>query len=282
PDPDSSGPFHRINLAERQIYLSAFHINAANTPVYIKALRDHAIRWMTGYAHAIYDLAAWTLAGGIDAPHLDAVVTTSEPVTPAMRQTIESAFSTRVFEEYAALENAFLVCECEYGRLHINPDAGLIEVVDADFQPVPPGEVGEVLATGFMRPGQPLIRYRVGDRAVLSAEPCPCGRHMPVVETVLGRVEDTVIGPDGRRVMRFHGVFLDQPHIREGQIVQQTVDHILVRVVPAPGFGPNDEAEIRRRVRQRLGERVTVSVQCVEHIARTPAGKFRAVVSTLD
>jgi phenylacetate-CoA ligase len=90
------------------------------------------------------------------------------------------------------------------------------------------------------------------------------------------------VRPDGRRLVRFHGIFVDQPHVREGQIVQETLSRIRVNVVPTPGFGAADSAEIARRIRQRLGEDVEVAVEQVRQIPRTKAGKFKAVVSLLS
>lgn len=281
PDPDSSGPFYRYNLFEKQVYFSAFHLGTKTVGKYIDALKRHKTMWMTGYAHSIYQLADLALSQGLKPPTLRAVVTTSEKVTAEMRETIEQAFSTRLFEEYASVEELFYVCECEHSRKHINPDAGILEIVDEEFQPVPVGQIGEVLATGFIRPHQPMIRYRLGDLAALSDEKCPCGRAMPVLKEVIGRVEDTVYGPDGRRMVRFHGVFVDQPHVQEGQIVQRHLDDILVRIVPKPGFDAIDRSDIIQRIQQRLTERVSVSVEVVDHIQRTSAGKFQAVISEL-
>ncbi len=282
PDPNSRGPFHRFNWFEKQVYFSAFHLRPDTAPQYLQALRDHGIQWMTGYSHSIYQLASFALERKLDAPALKAVITTSEPLTPEMRQTIEQAFSTRVFEEYGAVEDVFYVCECEQGRKHINPDAGIIEIVDERARPVPPGVPGDVLATGFIRPHQPMIRYRIGDQAILDDRPCPCGRAMPVLRDVLGRTEDIIYAPDGRRMVRFHGIFIHQPHVREGQIVQQQLDQIQVRVVVKPGFGPADVADIIHRVQQRLTDQVQVTVVPVERIELNRAGKFQAVVCALS
>jgi hypothetical protein len=95
---------------------------------------------------------------------------------------------------------------------------------------------GEGLATGFIRPSQPMIRYRIGDRASFDDNPSDDGRHIPVIHEVTGRKEDTIYGVDGQRLIRFHGIFVDQPNIRAGQIIQKSLDHIHVKVVPKLGF----------------------------------------------
>jgi len=129
---------------------------------------------------------------------------------------------------------------------------------------------------------QPLIRFRLGDVARWDSVSCQCGRSMPVLKEVVGRTEDVVTGPDGREMVRFHGIFVDQPRIREGQIIQETLHRIRVKVVPVNGFGPDDADDVAARVRQRLGPEVGVIVDPVKEIARTPAGKFRAVISLLQ
>ncbi len=282
PDPNSKGPYYRFNLVERQVYFSAFHLSPASAAQYVEALWRHKIVWLTGYSNSIYQLAQMALDLNIRTPALKAVITTSEKLTDGMRSIIETAFRTRVYEEYGTVENVFYVCENEHGQKLVNPDYGLLEIVDDNFAHVPTGMYGEVLATGLQRASQPLIRYRVGDIAAFSAEITQCGRAMPVLKEVEGRVEDTVYAPDGRRMVRFHGIFTDQPHVREGQIVQERLDLIRVRIVPKAGFSAEDEADVVRRIQQRLTEDVQVRVEVVEQIERTARGKFKAVVSRLS
>jgi phenylacetate-CoA ligase len=210
---------------------------------------------------------------------LKAVITTSEKLTPEMRDVMERAYGCNVYEEYSTVENALFASQCEHGRLHVSPDVALVEILRDDGTPCEPGEPGEVITTCFARDFQPLIRYRLGDLACWDERPCECGRCMPILREVVGRVEDVVIGMDGRKMVRFHGIFVDQPHIREGQVIQESIERIRIKVVPEDGFGPNDERDVVQRVRQRLGPQVQVEVETVAKIPRTAAGKFQAVVS---
>jgi phenylacetate-CoA ligase len=281
PDANSSGPFYRFNRMERQAYLSAFHLRAETASQYVDALRRHRIQWLTGYAVSYYLLAEYILDQNLAVPPLKALVTTSEKVTPEMREVLERAYGCRTFEEYSTVENLLFASECQHGRLHVSPEVGLIEILRPDGTPCDPEEVGEVVTTGLLRDYQPMVRFRLGDLAAWDAQPCPCGRVLPVIKEVVGRIEDVVVGPDGRRLVRFHGIFVDQPHVREGQIIQESIDRIRVKVVPAPGYGPADEHDIVRRIQQRLTTDMQVVVDVVESIPRTKAGKFQAVVSLL-
>lgn len=273
PDPDSPGPFHRFNLAERQVYLSAFHLKPANAAAYVAPLVRHRVVWATGYTHMFEQLAILMLEQGIaPPPDLRAVITTSEKLTEEGRERIERAFGCRVHQEYGQVEDAVFACEDRDRRMRVSPDSGILELLDPQGRPVPAGEPGDVVATSFIRRSQLLIRYRLGDVAVLDDDP------MPVLREIVGRTEDLVEGPDGRRMLRFHGVFTALPAVREGQIVQEGPARIRVRVVPAPGYGEATAREIAARVRQRLGSGVEVEVERVESIPRTKAGKFQAVV----
>lgn len=278
PEGNSLPPFWRYNRAEKQLYFSAFHLSPENVKYYARELNRFRPDYLVGYASSHYFLARLIEEEGLEAPRVLAVLTSSEKLTSEMRATIERVYRTAVFDAYSGVEAHCLASECEHHRLHVSPDVGIIEIVDENGSSVPPGETGEIVATGLLNFDQPLIRFRTGDLASYSTEPCPCGRAMPVLKELVGRLEDTVIGKDGRELVRFHGIFINLPNIREGQVVQESLDTFTVRVVAPVGVTEKDEATIRRRFFERLGP-VTVAVVCVPEIERSPSGKFRAVIS---
>lgn len=279
PRGNARGPFHRYNWVEKQVYFSAFHIAPANVREYVRGFNHYRPRVMTGYAYSHYILARMMAEAGVTLDYEpDALVLSSEKLTPEMKVVIRQAFRARAYEEYGATENCMLATECEHGSLHVNPDFGIIEIVDAQGQPVPPGVEGRILCTALLNEAQPLVRYEIGDLGVWAGSPCPCGRnHLPVLKEVVGRLEDVVVGPDGRQMVRFHGIFIDLPHVLEGQVIQEAPDRFTVKVVGRDGFGPAEEATIRKRFVERLGM-VSVEIHRVHEIPRTARGKFRAVI----
>lgn len=282
PDPERETNIYRYNFAENQVYFSAFHLKPKTAHLYLDALFKHKISWMTGYAVSFYLLAKFILTQNIKVPKIKAVITTSEKLTVSMRKVMEEAYGCNVYEEYSTVENALFASECECGRLHISPDVSIVEIVRPDGSPCAPGEVGEVVTTCLMRSYQPLIRFRLGDLAAWDPDPCPCGRQMPVIKEVIGRIEDVVTGPDGRQLVRFHGIFVDQPNVIEGQIIQDTLNDFLVLVVPTANFSQLDVMDIIYRMHQRLGYDVNIKVKQVSEIPRAKSGKFQAVVSRIN
>jgi len=274
-------PFYRYNLAERQTYFSAFHISPATAADYVEGFNRFRPDVLTGYAYSHYLLGRMILERGLSLDYAPkAAILGSEKLTPEMRSVIEQAFNTRAYEEYGAVENCMLATQCEYGSLHSSPDFGLLEVVDDRGEPVPAGHEGRVVCTGFLNEAQPMIRYDIGDVARLSEKACGCGRtQFPVVEEIVGRLEDSVIGPDGRELVRFHGVFVNLPSVIEGQVVQEEIDLLRIRVVARSELQQSEEDLIRRRiVSERLGN-VRVIIERVPRLERTERGKVVAVIS---
>ncbi len=102
-------------------------------------------------------------------------------------------------------------------------------------------EVGEVVATCLTHSYQPLIRFRLGDLQ-LGRMSLVLWSLDAVIKEVVGRIEDVVVGPDGRQLVRFHGIFTHQPHVVEGQIIQESLETLRVRVVPTVAFDDSDRS----------------------------------------
>lgn len=282
PEGAARPPFHRYNRPEHQLYLSAYHIAPAYVADYVRAFNRYRPQLLTGYAYSHYLLARMMVEQGLTLDYEpQAAVLCSEKLSPEMKRVIRQAMRTRAFEEYGAVENCLLATECEHGRLHVSPDFGVLEIVNADGRPVAPGQEGQVLGTGLLNEAQPLIRYAIGDLGEWATIGCVCGRdHLPVLAEIIGRLEDVVVGPDGREMVRFHWVFIDLPQVLEGQVVQEAPDQFTLKVVAQDGFGRDQERLIQHRFAERFGP-VRVTVERVTEIPRSSRGKFRAVISRL-
>jgi phenylacetate-CoA ligase len=177
-------------------------------------------------------------------------------------------------------EIAAAASECEHGTLHLWPEVGHVEVVDGDG-PVGSGQVGDLVCTGLLNTDMPLVRYRLGDRgAVGSDQLCACGRTLPALASVQGRTDDVLYTRDGRPIGRLDPVFKTELPLVEAQIVQERLDQVRVRYVPAPGFSPASGRALVSRIQDRMGD-VEVVLEEVDRVPRTAQGKFRAVINNL-
>ena len=271
-------PFWVWNAAFKQLHLSSYHLAPGYIPDYLRALRRYRVTYLLGYTSALYELAQGVLHAGRSDLQMKIVVTNAEPVFDYQRRVISEAFGCPVRETYGMSEYAAAAGECEAGRLHLWPDVGIVEVVE-DGQPVAAGSPGELVVTGLLNTDMPLIRYRVGDRGVLAppGTSCECGRSLPIVESIDGRTDDVLYALDGRRIGRLDPVFKDDLPIHEAQIIQETLQRLRVRYVPAPGFTSTHGRKIQEYLRARMGN-IEVILEEVAQIPRSANGKFRAVI----
>jgi phenylacetate-CoA ligase len=101
---------------------------------------------------------------------------------------IEKTWGARVFSTYGVTEFANSLCECAASKGgHLHEQHLHLEVLDDQGQPLPDGEIGEIVGTTFGVEGMPLIRYRTGDCAALFRQPCSCGRTSPRIGPIVGR-----------------------------------------------------------------------------------------------
>lgn len=275
-------PFWVRNLALHQLYLSAPHVSAATVAAHVAELERFGPTHLVVYPSAAAFLARTGLDAGLTALGPQVVIANAEALTPAQRGDIEAFFGCPARETYGMAEMAAGASECEAGTLHLWPDCGVVEVLDDDDQPVPDGEAGRLVATGLTNATTAFVRYDTGDRGRLPVwgSSCPCGRDLPVLPAVEGRAQDLLVTPAGGRQFWVNPAFYGLP-VREAQVVQDRVDRVRARVVPASGFGAAAEAMIIERLSQRLPG-VAVTVEVVAAIERGTNGKFRPVVSLVE
>lgn len=271
-------PFWVWNAGLNQLYLSSYHLAPDLIPHYLGALERYQVVYLLGYASGLYALALEALRSGRRAPRMRVAITSAEPLFPYQRSAIAEAFSCPVRETYGMSEGVAAASECEHGSLHVWPEAGWIETWE-DGLPVAPGRTGDLICTGLLNREMPLIRYRVGDRAAAPsyAARCPCGRTLPVIGGLEGRIDDVLYTADGRRIGRLDPVFKARLPIVEAQIVQETLDRVLVRYVPDGGFSGETRQAITGQLQARMGP-VKVEFEQLDQIPRGANGKFRAVV----
>ena len=155
-----------------------------------------------------------------------------------------------------------------------------MEVLDDANAPSRPGQIGRLVGTGLGNRATPLIRYDVGDLAVVSLkERCECGRGGLLLDSIVGRTEDYIVTPDSRFVGRLDHLFKDAKHVRMAQLYQETPAVLEIRIVKAPGYTSEDEAETLKEARRRLGDSIKIVFAYVDDVQRTATGKFRFVLS---
>ena len=172
---------------------------AGNTKRQIKFIRDfgttalHAIP-----SYAIYMAEAFQ-AEGIDpsTTSLRTLVIGAEPHTEEQRRRIERMLGVKAYNSFGMTEmnGPGVAFECkEQNGMHLWEDNYILEIVDPDtLEPVPDGEIGEMVLTTLDRTMMPILRYRTRDLTRIIPGQCPCGRTHRRIDRIKGRTDDMFI-----------------------------------------------------------------------------------------
>jgi phenylacetate-CoA ligase len=272
-------------LMREPVWLDTSCITDESLREFHARLVHHRPRILLAYARSAVLFAQWLEQRGLRIPTPHAVITTAEVLEDEGRARIERVFGCRVFNRYGCREVSVIASECEaHQGMHVMAEGLLVEI-EGPNGPAAPGEVGSVLITDLLNYGMPLIRYRVGDLACWAAGDCPCGRHLPRIEQLAGRVTDFLVGADGQVVsgaaLTIHLV-AKRPSLGKVQIRQERAGEVVFRVVPGPGFHPKaDSAFLRSAIRGYLGPEAKAEVEVVAEIPVGPSGKHLFSVSSV-
>lgn len=283
----ADAPFGRLSrLLSREVFENPIDFTDVTLPEVVSritSLRPHALR---GYTSAICVIAEYLRSAGHPAPPVGAIVTGGEQLSDGQRALIRGTFNVEPFSKYSSFENYEMAMECEeHSGLHVAAEDMIVEVVDDSGRPAQPGEVGRVLVTSLHEYGMPLIRYDTADEASWLESSCACGRSLPRLSPIIGRVCDIIYTPSGKRLSAnsLDSSGLVSLGIRQFQLVQETLAHVTVRVVPlrAPVAGEVNRLSDAVRVQFAgwLGDDMKVDVAIVDRIESTPAGKHLYLIS---
>ena len=206
---------------------------AGNSLRQIKLMRDfgttvaHAI---PSYLGRLFDVFK---EEGLDPQRdtkLHTLVIGAEPHTEAHRRRIEEMFGVKAYNSFGLTEmnGPGVAFECtEQNGLHIWEDAYVVEIIDpVTLQPVPDGEVGELVMTTLDRQAMPVIRYRTRDLTRFLPGECPCGRSHRRLDRISGRSDDMFI-VKGCNIfpMQVEGVLMKLPEVGDDyRIMLETID----------------------------------------------------------
>lgn len=238
--------------------------------------------YLRGYASSIHTLARYAAEVGwvrrSDTPVV--VFTTAETLFAEQRRQIETGLNAHVFDQWGCRDGGISAFECEqHCGLHLATENTVVEIC-RDGRPVPDGESGEVIATDLFSYAMPIIRYRVGDVASYAADSCSCGRGLPLISSVEGRVSGFLIGSGGRRIHGefFSHVFWETPWVKEFQVEQNLPEEIVVKIIPSSEPPSDKLEEIQRLMSDQAGPEVRIRIEFVNEIPPGPMGKRQFII----
>lgn len=266
-----------------EIYLDTMNLTEESMLAFVRQWNATRPTMLRGHSHSIFIFASFCRSRNITSIRPRAIISSSMMLLPTERTVIEGAFGCPVTDLYGYEEVGLIASECEkHEGMHVDMESNFVELVDPSGRDVPEGEDGAVVVTNLISPAMPLLRYKMGDIASAPRRQCSCGRTLPLMNNISGRVADFLVRHDGSLVA---GVSLVErtltkfPGIAQMQIVQEDLDTIVLRVVKSADYSEKTESALIGEFRDSVGSTNRIVLDYVSAIPQEKSGKYRFAIS---
>ncbi len=276
-------------LAERNLPLSSLGMSDNIMATYVDKVKRFKPRYIRGYPSAIATLAKYASERDITGIRPQAIFTTAESLLPAQRNLVESTFKCDVFDQYGLNDGGAMILECPtHEGYHIMAEKALVEIIKGG-EKTTRGEEGEIITTDLYNYAMPFIRYATGDLAVTTDMKCSCGRGLPLVKSIKGRIINAIVLKNGNRISGLpltdifeHIEGRQRQSFEQYQIVQRDFGRIIVKIVKDINYQEENTSIITREFKKHLGQDMNIEIELVDNIPVTEAGKRVFVINEID
>lgn len=258
--------------------------SSSSIPEQLLWLRKNRPDYLLTHPSNLQALIQELLRSGDELPIPRQLRTVGESVSPELRRETREVLATPLVDFYSSQELGYMALQCPKSEhYHVLSDSVVLEVVDEQGQPCPPGEPGRVLLTSLHNYATPLIRYDIDDRAVLG-ERCGCGRGLPVLKQVLGRSRNMISLPDGGSKWPNLGfrAMMDVADIQQFQVVQRRLERLELKLVLSEPLLADQERQLKEVLRRYLEFPFEVEITYHAHIPRAASGKYEDFLNLVE
>ena len=252
---------------------------------YYERLKTFKPKVLYGYPNAMSQFANYVKENNLGKIKVNTIISTAERLSEDQRKLLQDVFEGEVYNLYCTREHGCIGFECRnHNGFHIDIGSVYLEIV-SNGRTVNHGEVGDIVVTDLLNYAMPFIRYTIGDRGSISPEPCSCGCKLPILSRLDGRVSDMLYRPDGSLVagIMLIDMFLDEPAIKNIQIVQDSLHEVDLFLVVTENFSKEIEEKVIYQMRSYMGEGIKINIKIVPEIPRNPiSGKYQEVICKIN
>jgi phenylacetate-CoA ligase len=232
----------------------------------------------------VLELAKLAIKENIKLSNLLEICTVGEVVDQQIRDLCKQAWNVPIKDIYSSQEVGYIALQCpENNHYHIQSENLYVEILNEENQPCKVGEIGRVVVTTLHNFAMPLIRYEIGDYAQVG-EFCSCGRGLPVLTQIMGRVRNMLTLPTGEK--RWPVIawpeYAKIAKVKQQQLIQKTLDTLEVRLVTEEIITPQQEKEISKMITKKLGYDFDLYFTYPKEITRSKSGKFEEFISEIS
>lgn len=251
---------------------------------FFQTIKKKKIQLLVGYATLVYYFSLYVNKHHPGEITFKSVRTISEMLHEHQRKFIEDAFGCRVFDTYGNRENGLIAAECsKHNGYHINAENIYIEIVDQNGNPVFPGESGEIAITDLNNYAMPLIRYLSGDKGRLSTKLCSCGRGLPLIDRIEGRMVDSLMLLDGSVIggVTVSHFFTKCGEVEQFQFIQNHKGEAdLLLKIPKP-FSSEQLEQFKQKLNSYFNNRILINLHFVDVIPLSESCKHKYIISNI-
>jgi len=287
-DPILKFKMHLKDFLLNRIRLSAFELDRKNFLKFIRKIKTFKPVFVYGYAQSVFEFAKFIVDEKIDIRHLKfkAVIVTGEMIFGWQKEVIKKAFSCPVVNEYGCTEVGIIAIECAMGGMHIMSDALFVEFIKNDT--ASNLKEREIVVTELNNFYSPLIRYKVGDKGILSNSLCPCGRGFPLMASIKGRSDEFIVFPNGKKVdpYVFEYIIKNIPSkygtINQFLIIQESISCLNLKLVCDTSCPQKLVKALNNSWVKLYGNDLSLKVEFVNNISKNASGKLVCFESFLN
>ena len=267
------------NWLTNTIPLNSFRMAPKDIEHYIHTINTYKPDLIRGYAGSLHEICRYAEKNNLDVYSPKVVVSAAETLTDEMRDQIERVFGRKLYNFYGSREVSNLAGECQDGLMHSFAFWNYQELLDKHNHPVKQGEEGKVIVTNLFNYSMPLIRYDIGDMAILGPEHCSCGNILPVFKKITGRITDHFVLKSGATIpaeffIHLLGVVCNTGKIKQFQVIQEDYDMIRILVVTGTGLTEGYKKDVESKIKVGVGPDCKITWDFVDDIPKTPTGKY--------
>jgi len=269
------------NIKDKYLYrvkfLDTSSLTSDKISNFIKQLSIDKPEIFVAYSNSMYLVAQYISTNNIKDYHRPkSIICTAEYLEETSRQFIEKIFGCAVYDRYGCRETSVIASECScHSGLHVNSDAIFVEILK-DGKPVKPGQAGEIVITDLLNLGMPLIRYKIRDVASFVDGNCKCGRGLPLIKMVGGRVTDFIVTPEGKIISGASlTIFLvaNTPGVKKVQIIQPDKMNLVINIVKNQLYTDETIQYLISTAKEFVGAGIKIVVEIREDIPLAASGK---------
>lgn len=276
------------NALSKELVFNTFDLNITKIKKIVDKLSKFKPHLIKAYPSTLYVIALYMDEHATEKiVEPVAIQTSSELLSKKQRHIIQEQFNCQIFDWYGHSEYAVSAGECEkHDGYHINIESGILEFLNKS-EHVSSGELGEITATGLYNYSMPLIRYRTSDIGSYTDEKCDCGRELPIMNSLEGRMSDMIVAPNGKVISGVafeayweHRIGPYVPHVECLNIIQRAKSKILLKMVKNENYCEKETEFILNELSLLLGNDMEIDIKEVDSIPSS--GKWRFTRSELS